>query len=353
MNIETIISKNIESGLEREVQHKIKDGSGKKISINTHYLGATRQVPTLLKGIYTIMPNVEIFLDTDSDLGYDIKAYSVIDELKSSTFYLEQNKLQKVHSLENNNVNIDLNITFSVDPPYYIREKISYKKGYDNDLDIWIDPLKFEPRKLLNKEEQDALRKKYGINKNDYVIIGGSIHRDELQTFIDAVTSIKHSKSFSPKRVLPIIVPRTNADCRRMQSLIEESVVINEEKGNDDIIFVEEKGVLADLYSIADIAFIGFTLFQDGQGQNPLEPAFYGKRLVAGKYRNNNLDAFEGLESSGLLTCVSATNLKKEFARIVPEKKMEIYRKNAAEFIKSEQGAAIKYAKVMQNMLYK
>jgi len=361
-------SQNIESIILEESKIDItRDGSGKRIDINTTYLGAMKQIPVLLKGIYELMPNIDVYICAHKDLGDPININIIEKELKSSKFYSETINLDKIHFRKYSTIGADLNIDFSVSilpTSKLASEKISYdlhKNPQTKILYIWIDPLKFEPRKLLSEEEQNALRKKYGIDKNDYVIIGGSIATPEFQSFIEAIRFAKSSEAFSSKIIVPIVVPRTNIECETMRfaatkiKSYNRSMWFGKKKWNDNIIFVEEKGVLADLYSIADIAFIGDTLIiEKSRGQNPLEPAFYGKRIIAGNYHVNNSIAFNGLNKSGLLTYVnSEEELKREFAKIVPEAEMELYRKNASEFIKSEQGAAIKYAKKMQEIIYK
>ena len=48
-------------------------------------------------------------------------------------------------------------------------------------------------------------------------------------------------------------------------------------------------GVLRKLYSISDIAFVGGTLVNIG-GHNLLEPLFYRKAVIFGKYTQNVVD---------------------------------------------------------------
>ena len=64
------------------------------------------------------------------------------------------------------------------------------------------------------------------------------------------------------------------------------------EKGNTnkkDIIVVDKMGVLRKLYSISNIAFVGGTLVNIG-GHNLLEPLFYRKKPIFGKYTQNVTD---------------------------------------------------------------
>jgi 3-deoxy-D-manno-octulosonic-acid transferase len=53
-----------------------------------------------------------------------------------------------------------------------------------------------------------------------------------------------------------------------------------------DVLFVDTTGELRNFYSVADIIFVGKSLMQHG-GQNPIEPAMYGKAVVVGPNMEN------------------------------------------------------------------
>jgi 3-deoxy-D-manno-octulosonic-acid transferase len=52
------------------------------------------------------------------------------------------------------------------------------------------------------------------------------------------------------------------------------------------IILVDKMGLLAPLYSLADVAFIGGSMVNAG-GHNPLEPLLFGKPVVFGMFMEN------------------------------------------------------------------
>jgi 3-deoxy-D-manno-octulosonic-acid transferase len=74
--------------------------------------------------------------------------------------------------------------------------------------------------------------------------------------------------------------------------------------GRDDagrtapVVVVDTMGQLFDLYSAADVAFVGASLVNLG-GQNPLEPAAWGVPVLYGPSMEDFLDATELLEPSG------------------------------------------------------
>ena len=105
------------------------------------------------------------------------------------------------------------------------------------------------------------------------------------------------------------------------------------------------------LYSACDIAIIGNTFYGASSGQNPLEPAFYGKRIISGLDNENNTEAYNGLEKSRLLKRIFPEDLEKELLKEIPETEMTICRENAKKFIESKQGAAKVYAECIKQSL--
>ncbi|HEY5653912.1 MAG TPA: 3-deoxy-D-manno-octulosonic acid transferase [Pontiella sp.] len=53
-----------------------------------------------------------------------------------------------------------------------------------------------------------------------------------------------------------------------------------------DVLFVDTTGELRNFYSVADMIFVGKSLKENG-GQNPIEPAMYGKAVVVGPNMEN------------------------------------------------------------------
>jgi len=119
---------------------------------------------------------------------------------------------------------------------------------------------------------------------------------------------------------------------------------------NKPYLIITQRGGLEKLYSICDIAVVGDT-FNGGSGQNPLEPAFYGKRTISGIFNCNNVKAYDGLTKSGLLKRISSNSLEEELLKEIPEDEITIYRENAKKFIESKQGAAKVYAEFIKQSL--
>jgi 3-deoxy-D-manno-octulosonic-acid transferase len=67
---------------------------------------------------------------------------------------------------------------------------------------------------------------------------------------------------------------------------------------NGRILIIDTFGELFNIYSVATLVFCGASLVPLG-GQNPLEPAAWGKPILYGPHMEDFMDAKEMLESTG------------------------------------------------------
>jgi len=70
------------------------------------------------------------------------------------------------------------------------------------------------------------------------------------------------------------------------------------ETASADVVLVDAMGVLAELYTVADIAFIGGSLAAIG-GHNPLEAAICGRGVVTGPHIQNFRDVMQRMQHAG------------------------------------------------------
>lgn len=77
-----------------------------------------------------------------------------------------------------------------------------------------------------------------------------------------------------------------------------ESVDILEKYSTQDVLIVDKMGILAGLYSICDIAFIGGSLFPFG-GHNPLEPSLFAKPVIFGTHMDDFKEISDTMLSNG------------------------------------------------------
>lgn len=312
----------------------------KIVNIKAEHLGVIKQVPYLIRELKNEIPNTKINIYCDDDGGGLKTKELLIKDLSFEGISLENLKFEsseKIYDYEENE-NVDLTWEGS----YY---------RYSSLQRLFVDPLKFEKRRLLNSEEISSLKKKYSIHKGR-VILGGSLSEEEVYPFIESSKELIKKD----KNAQIIIVPRNfNAKVDEIIRKTEIKYRLNKNTSKkENYILITEKGFLDKLYSICDTVVLGDTFkIWGSSGQNPLEPAFYGRRIIAGKNNRLNITAYSGLEESGLMKRIGESHLPEELIKKVTKNEMDIYRERAQKFIDSKQGSAKIYSQIIKEGLEK
>lgn len=176
---------------------------------------------------------------------------------------------------------------------FYMQSEIDKNRiidlGASNEKVENIGNLKFSIS-LEKYSDEDKKEYKEFLNILDRkIFVAGSTRTGENEIILNVFEKLKNT--------VLIIVPRHLENVDKIINLIDKSnlsfIKYSEiEKGNinkKDIIVVDKMGVLRKLYSISDIAFVGGTLVNIG-GHNLLEPLFYRKKPIFGKYTQNVTD---------------------------------------------------------------
>ena len=125
------------------------------------------------------------------------------------------------------------------------------------------------------------------------VLIAGSTHRSEEDIVLDLFTQLipdnptlnliiapRHPERF--KEVEEILIKRGIKYMKRSEIKDYNSPMRN------IVVILDVMGELSSVYGAADIAIMGGSFIEHG-GQNPLEPAFWGKAIVCGPHMENFL----------------------------------------------------------------
>lgn len=136
------------------------------------------------------------------------------------------------------------------------------------------------------------------LHSKGLVIIAGSTHNTEEDLILDVYLRLR--KDYP--RLNLIIAPRHPERFIEVEGLIRDKgvryVKRSELAANKDklesvfiettgiVILIDTVGELASLYSACDIAIIGGSFIKHG-GQNPLEPAYWGKAIICGPHMEN------------------------------------------------------------------
>jgi 3-deoxy-D-manno-octulosonic-acid transferase len=176
------------------------------------------------------------------------------------------------------------------------------------------------------------------------VIVAGSTHAGEEQIIIDAY---RQNVYLFPGLKL-IIAPRHPERFTEAEDVIRKSdmrFVKRSELGTEgeeagarkfNILLLDTVGELTAAYSIADIAIMGKSIEGRG-GQNPLEPAYWGKPIICGQHMENfpfikdfyaEGAAFE-VTSTGIAKKIKELLMQPEKAKAAGEHARALYLKNS------------------------
>ncbi|MBW1782884.1 MAG: 3-deoxy-D-manno-octulosonic acid transferase [Deltaproteobacteria bacterium] len=206
-------------------------------------------------------------------------------------------------------------------------------------------------------ETRTEMQKVLDLDDSHRVIVAGSTRQGEEEIILDAYSRVLET---FPETIL-IIVPRHIERTRDIGAMIQRRGLkyqvktdIDEGKARrtENIVIINTFGELFKIYSIGTIVFCGASLVPLG-GQNPLEPAVWGKVVLYGPSMEDFLDAKDLLESVGGSVPVSDPQELEE--RLVwllghPEES-KAYGERARQAVLNNRGAAEKHARVIERLV--
>ncbi len=158
-----------------------------------------------------------------------------------------------------------------------------------------VGSLKFDAAKLEERRELDvpALLAQIGVPPGAPVLLGGSTHPGEEGILADVFRSLRRRH---PDLFL-VLVPRhfersrdagSELEQRRIPFVYRSELTASSrfESGEIQCLLVNTTGELRFFYEHATVVFVGKSLAAHG-GQNPIEPAAFGKAMVFGPHMEN------------------------------------------------------------------
>jgi 3-deoxy-D-manno-octulosonic-acid transferase len=153
--------------------------------------------------------------------------------------------------------------------------------------------MKYDLTAETARDERRAMRERLGYAEDDVVVIGGSLHDGEPEALVDAFLALEGR---APAAL--ILVPRYPVDADAIAEGLEKRGLRAVRKthldrgeaappGRSAVLVVDTVGELGRLYSAADVAFVGGSLFFRGSnkgGHNLMEPAIRGVATLFGPY---------------------------------------------------------------------
>jgi 3-deoxy-D-manno-octulosonic-acid transferase len=133
------------------------------------------------------------------------------------------------------------------------------------------------------------------------VIVAGSTHEGEEEGILKSF--LQYRKSNSAKLIL---VPRHPERFESVYALIELyakkanltfSRFSDRKSFESDLVLVDMMGELNNIYAISDISILGGAFREDVGGHNPLEPAYFGCKIITGKHYFHQKELFKYLQN--------------------------------------------------------
>ena len=130
------------------------------------------------------------------------------------------------------------------------------------------------------------------------LVVAGSTHPDEEKFVLEAFVGYKKVKPSAKLIIVPRHPERFGSVFELMQRYAEENSWSIESFSQTqlleaDLILVDMMGELNNIYAISDIAILGGAYRDDVGGHNPLEPAYFGCKIITGKHFLHQKELFK------------------------------------------------------------
>jgi 3-deoxy-D-manno-octulosonic-acid transferase len=185
------------------------------------------------------------------------------------------------------------------------------------------------------------------------VIVAGSTHRGEEDLMITVYEKLK----MELKELNLIIAPRHPERFKEVEELLVQKGVLFVRKSalagtgvSGTVVLLDTIGELAGVYSMADVAVMGGSFIKHG-GQNPLEPAYWGKPVVCGPHMEN-FPFIEEFYGAGAAVNTSREDLIDVLKNLLlsPKERASIGEK-AAGLLRKNRGAVDKAVEIVEGYL--
>ncbi len=214
-------------------------------------------------------------------------------------------------------------------------------------------------RGIADPDIETKMRRILNLKGSQKVFVAGSTRDGEEELILNAYEQIL--KKF-PDTIL-IIAPRHIERSLVIGSLVERrgfeyqlrtNLNNGKEKRTEQVVIINTFSELFNIYSVGTIVFCGASLVPLG-GQNPLEPAVWGKVVLYGPSMEDFSDARALLEEAGVGVPVSGSEMLAE--KVIwflshPDELRE-YGERGREAVLRNQGSAVKHARVIKRLLFK
>ena len=194
----------------------------------------------------------------------------------------------------------------------------------------------------------NAFRLLFSIHQDDVVWVAGSTQAPEEEITVRIFEQLR--PQFPNLRL--ILIPRQKERFIEVAQLLKRMNVAFERRSDlrdvvtdrSQVILVDTIGELADVWGLADIAFVGGSLDGRRGGQNMIEPAAYGSAVLFGPHVWNFRQTVDQLlELNAAIQITDADALEQQVIRLLNDaEERQALGNRAKAFVTTQQGATVR-----------
>jgi 3-deoxy-D-manno-octulosonic-acid transferase len=212
------------------------------------------------------------------------------------------------------------------------------------------------------KETAENVLAEAGMNHRGALLVAGSTWPGEEKALLEIFEALRLNQ---PDLQL-ILVPRHMERRAEVEALlrasglsyIKRTDMTGSDTAGDDrvpplVLLADTTGELKNYYSIATLVFVGKSLGDNRGGQNPIEPAMFGKAVVVGPHMENFpgvMDDF--LAAKALVQVTDERELRQRMAELLEKQELRSgYGSRAAELVASKRGAVARSVALIKQIV--
>lgn len=183
----------------------------------------------------------------------------------------------------------------------------------------------------------DSKREDFLLSEDDFIFSAGSTREGEEEIIADVFNRISLNFNGIKFFVAPRHLSRIKTIVKILKNRCIEYSLFSSGNLKNKFILVDVFGKLHNIYSISDICYVGGAIVNKG-GQNPIEPAGYGKPVLFGKNMDNfKVESEILLKYNGALVVNNGDDLYNNIKKFICDRRfLEDVGKNALKAVESQ-----------------
>lgn len=211
----------------------------------------------------------------------------------------------------------------------------------------------------LSKAEVHQLRRKYHLPDDSPILVAGSTRSTEEETvIIDSFIKLRETHPTTALVIAPRHISRAEELWQRLCIAGLKPVLRSSLSESDPVVHclvLDTMGELANVYAVADIAFVGnsFPPVVQGGGQNILQPLAHGKPVFVGPFTGSIRTEIEMTVPLGIVCVVqNSDDLACKADELLSNKnELEEIAAKSCNFMKSQRGVSSRVAEELCQLI--